>query len=120
MNNSGGYKIQAKYIRELAEHGPCVIVGRCAGHILRKRDDVLNVFICADENDRINRMMRVRDMNEERAAHTVKTTDKHRKLHHEIYTDKKWDACENYDLVLNVSRLGLENVVEILAKLYEA
>ena len=112
-------KIQRQYIKELAEHGPCVIVGRSADHILRKRDDVLSVFICADEDDRIKRMMRVREMNEERATHTVKTTDANRREYYEAYTDKKWGAPENYDLVLNVSRLGIEKVVEIIAGVYE-
>ena len=112
-------KIQTKYIKELAEHGPCVIVGRSADYILRKRDDVLSVFICADVDDRIKRMMRVREMNEERAAHTVKTTDKNRRTFYEYYTEKKWGAPENYDIVLNVSRLGIDKVVEIIAGLYE-
>lgn len=112
-------KIQTKYIKELAEHGPCVIVGRSADYVLRKRDDVLSVFICADEDDRIKRMMHVREMNKERASHTVKTTDENRKKYYEVYTEKKWGAPENYDLVLNVSRLGIEKVVEIIAGLYE-
>ena len=112
------YKIQSKYIKELAEQGPCVIVGRCADHILRKRNDVISVFICADEDDRITRMMEVRNMNQERASHTVKTTDKSRKTHYEVYTERKWGAAENYDMVLNVSRLGMDAVVEIIADLY--
>ena len=117
--NEQTYKIQSRYIKELAGHGPCVIVGRCAGHILKKREDVLNVFICADEADRIERMMKVRDMNRERAEHVVKTTDKDRKTYYEHHTEKKWAAPESYDLVLNVSRLGIDKVVEILAGLCE-
>ena len=117
--NAQTHKIQRQYIKELAEHGPCVIVGRSADYILRNRDDVLSVFICADVDDRIKRMMRVREMNEERAAHTVKTTDKNRRTYYEYYTEKKWGAPENYDIVLNVSRLGLDKVVEIIAGLYE-
>lgn len=112
-------KIQTKYIKELAERGPCVIVGRSADYILRKRDDVLRVFICAEEEDRIKRMMRVREMNEERAAHTVKTTDENRRVYYKACTEKVWGAPENYDIVLNVSRLGIEKVVEIIAGLYE-
>ncbi len=118
--NEQTYKIQSKYIKEIAEHGACVIVGRCSDHLLRKRDDVLRVFICADENDRIERMMKVRDMNKERASHVVKTTDKDRKTYYEFHTEKKWGAGENYDLILNVSRLGMDTIVEILAGLYNA
>lgn len=113
-------KIQSQYIREIAKRGPSVIVGRSADYVLRKRDDVLRVFICADEDDRIKRMMHVRDMNEERASHVVKTTDKNRKTYYESYTEKKWGAPENYDLILNVSRLGMDTVIDILAGLYEA
>lgn len=114
------YKTQSQIIRELADQGPCVIVGRCADYVLRKRDDVLSVFICADEDYRIERMMKVRDMNRERAAHTIKTTDKSRSTYYNVYTEKKWDASDNYDMILNVSRLGADAVVEILAKMYEA
>lgn len=117
--NEQTYKLQSKYIKELADHGACVIVGRCAGHTLRKRDDVLNVFICADEEDRIERMEKVRNMNRERASHVVKTTDKDRRTYYEYHTEKKWEAPENYDLVLNVSRLGIDAVIEIIASLYE-
>ena len=35
------YFSQAKIIKELAEKGPCVIVGRCADYILRDRKDKL-------------------------------------------------------------------------------
>ena len=39
---------QYKVITELAEKGPCVIVGRCADYILRDKADCLKVFIHAD------------------------------------------------------------------------
>jgi len=117
--NDQMYKAQREIIKGLAEQGPCVIVGRCADYILRKRDDVLSVFICADEKDRIERIERVREVNHERAVHIVETTDKGRASHYKVYTEREWEDANNYDLVLNVSRLGADAVVEILAKLYE-
>ena len=117
--NDQMYKAQRDIIKGLAEQGPCVIVGRCADYILRKRDDVLSVFICADKNDRIERIEKVRDVNHERAVHIVETTDKGRASHYKVYTERDWEDANNYDLVLNVSRLGADAVVEILAKLYE-
>lgn len=42
------WEIQYKIITELAEQGPCVIVGRCADYILRGKADCLRVFIHAD------------------------------------------------------------------------
>ena len=117
--NDQMYKAQRDIIKGLAEQGPCVIVGRCADYILRKRDDVLSVFICADKNDRIERIEKVREVNHERAVHIVETTDKGRASHYKVYTEREWEDANNYDLVLNVSRLGADAIVEILAKLYE-
>ena len=39
---------QYKVITELAQKGPCVIVGRCADYILQDKADCLKVFIHAD------------------------------------------------------------------------
>ena len=117
--NDQMYKAQREIIKGLAEQGPCVIVGRCADYILRKRDDVLSVFICADEKERIERIEKVREVNHERAVHIVETTDKGRASHYKVYTEREWEDANNYDLVLNVSRLGADAIVEILAKLYE-
>lgn len=42
------WNIQCNVILQLAEKGPCVIVGRNADYILKDRKDTLNVFIHAD------------------------------------------------------------------------
>ena len=42
------WEIQCRVITDLAEKGPCVIVGRCADYILRDKADCLKVFIHAD------------------------------------------------------------------------
>ena len=42
--NDQVYIIQSHIVSQLAEKGPCVIVGRCADYVLRDRPDVLKVF----------------------------------------------------------------------------
>lgn len=113
------YKAQSKVIKELAAKGPCVIVGRCADYVLRNRDDVLSVFICAEKEDKIQRIMRVRKMVREKAEPTIRDMDKKRRNYYKKYTDKDWEAKENYAMVLNVSQLGIDGIVDILAKIYE-
>lgn len=113
------YKAQSQIIKELAEQEPCIIVGRCADYVLKNRDDVLSVFICADKEDKIQRVMRVRKMVYEKAETTIKDMDKKRRNYYKKYTDKDWEAKENYAMVLNVSQLGIDGVVDILAKIYE-
>ena len=51
--------IQCRVILDLAEKGPCVLVGRCADYILRDREDVLNVFIHAPIPYRADRVVRL-------------------------------------------------------------
>ena len=48
---------EAEVIRELAEHS-CIILGRCASEILKDRQNVFNIYICADKEDRIKRIMK--------------------------------------------------------------
>ena len=43
------YVSESKAIKEFAEQGPCVIVGRCADYVLRDRN-CFNVFVYADES----------------------------------------------------------------------
>ena len=49
------YIIETNIIRELAEKGDCVIVGRCASYILRDLENLFNVFIYADTKSRSER-----------------------------------------------------------------
>ena len=53
------WDLQYKVITELAEKGPCVIVGRCADYILREKADCLKVFIRADMAFRAERIVKV-------------------------------------------------------------
>ena len=52
------YATEAEVIKELAEH-PCIILGRCASEILKDQPNVFNVYVCADKEDRIERIMTV-------------------------------------------------------------
>lgn len=109
---------QFDVIKELAEEGPCVIVGRCANYILRDRDDVLDVFIRAGRDARVKRAMERLDLPEKDAARMVKKTDKARQDYFEHHTGRDWHDPDGYHLALNSDRLGLELCVEMILKAY--
>lgn len=113
------YKAQVAIIEELANAGPCIIVGRCADYILRDRDDVLRVFICASKKKRLERLQRVRLLVPNEAEKLMKDIDKKRKRHYEAYTLQDWADPENYDMVLNAGILGTDYIIEILAQCLE-
>lgn len=113
------YETEARIIKNLAEMGPCIFVGRCADYVLKDRDDVLSVFITAEEEQRVQRMMERREMTHERAVNAIEFADRDRAKYYQAYTKQKWGVPETYDITLSSTALGLDGVVEILAKIYE-
>lgn len=112
------WQVQYKIISDLAEQGPCVIVGRCADYILRDKADCLRVFIHADLKFRAERIVREYGERAESPEQRVKDKDKRRAAYHRFYTDMKWAHAQNYDLTLNSGTLGIDRCVEILQSLY--
>ena len=108
------YACQSNYIRELAEKGPCVIVGRCADYILRERDDVLDAFIYADMDFRVKHMTEVYQQPEYAVPKWLKDRDNRRKVYYKHYTGRNWGDPQNYDVCLCTSRLGIDKAADML------
>lgn len=108
------FLIQCGIIRQVAQEGPCVIVGRCADYILRDFDDVLNVFIHADKRSRLDRIVQKYGGSAEKAAEIIAKTDKRRANYYNFYTNHRWGDAENYHLTLNSSALGIDNIVDLI------
>lgn len=105
---------QTEYIREIAEKGSCVIVGRSADYILGDREDCFNVFICGNMEDRERRVIERHEVDAQEAKWHIISRDKKRSKYYRHITDQTWGAAENYDLCLNSSKLGVERCVEII------
>ena len=112
-------QIQFELIRELSNQGPCVIVGRCANYLLRERDDVLDVFVHAGRDYRVQRTMQSFDLSERAAVRLLKRTDKARKAYYKNYTGMDWNDPNSYHLVINSDRLPEELCVELILRAYE-
>ena len=105
---------QTEYIRELAEKGSCVIVGRSADYILRNRENCLNIFVHGDLADRAARVIKEHGVDPAVAEKHVLERDKKRAKYYRHITDQTWGLAENYDLCLNSSRLGIDGCVELI------
>lgn len=101
------FSMQSKIIREEADKGPAIFVGRCADDVLSKYPDVVNIFIFAPHEDRIERIMKNESIDDSLAADKiVRRIDKTRKSYYQFYTDKKWGSSQGMDLMINSSALG--------------
>lgn len=108
------YTVQRRVILELAEKGPCVIIGRNADQILRDRDDILNIFISGDETVKIARICKMYGKTENEARKMLRDVDRRRATNYAYYTDEVWGQAKNYTLCLNSSKLGFDKCEEII------
>lgn len=112
------YESEVEVIKELAEK-PCIILGRCASEILKDRKNVFNIYVCADKEDRVRRIMEKDGISYEEADEKVERTDEERALYYHEHTGKAWGDVNNYHMILNTSDLGVENCADILMRYFE-
>ncbi|MGN1030849.1 MAG: AAA family ATPase [Butyricicoccaceae bacterium] len=118
--NDKVFSIQAEIIREKAETESCIIVGRCADQLLKHHDGCLSVFIHANPEFRIQRIMSEHKLPRDEAARLIKRHDKTRRAYYQYYTDATWGGRDSYDLILSSSKLGIDGVVAVILKALEA
>ena len=111
------WSIQCSVILQLADKGPCVIVGRNADYVLKDRDDCLHAFIYADMDFRADRIVRLYGESEKSPQARLNEKDKRRKVNYQHYTGRSWGSAHNYDVCLDSSKLGIETCTEILVNL---
>ena len=105
---------QFQAIRDLADEGNCIFVGRCADYVLRSREDLVRIFLMADMPYRIKTVMERKNLTRDQAKKLIKEVDKDRSSYYRYYTDQTWGDSGCYDLCLNVGRVGIEGAAEVI------
>lgn len=108
------FEAESEIIRHLAEEESAVFVGRCAGELLKKKENLVRVFICGEKDYRMHSLMRDYQLTEKAAKEEVEKSDKERSRYFSNYTGKEWQDARNYDICLDVSRLGREKCKDVL------
>lgn len=109
------FSIQSTIIRQIADgDDSAVIVGRCADYVLSERPDVVRVYVFSDFDRRVERVAKRRDLTPSAAKDEVIRVDKRRAGYYNYYTGKKWGRIENYDLVINVDKTGVDGAVSVI------
>ena len=118
LNNSDELFIkESELIKEVADKESCVIVGRCADFILSGRENVINVFVYSDMEDKINRATTYYGMDKSKAEKEIKRIDKLRANHYKYYTEKEWKDPSNYDICINSDAIGVENAANLICEI---
>lgn len=91
-----------------------VIQGRCANFAFQGRDDVVSVFLTANDAFCVDTVADTHGVSARKAKTVVRETNDRRKTYHKYYTGQEWGQAENYDLCLNVAKLGVDGVIAMI------
>ena len=113
------WNIQCSVIQQLADKGPCVIVGRNADYILKDRPECLHIYTFADVPYRAERIVRLYGESEKSPEARLAEKDKRRRVNYQHYTGRTWGLAQNYDLCLDTGILGIDQCVDIVVSVVE-
>lgn len=114
LSNDALFKIQSDVIREIAARESALFVGRCADYILRENPRCVNVFITADDGDRIGRIRARQGGSEEEARALMTRIDARRSSYYNYYSSRTWGVASTYHLCVNSSPLGDEGTADFI------
>jgi cytidylate kinase len=109
------FLVQSRIIRQIADEGPCVIIGHSADYFLADRPGLLNVYIHSDWDARVARVMQRNDLNEHDAVARIRKVDRQRAVFYEQHTSQEWGMASNYHLSLSSSNFGIEGAAALIA-----
>lgn len=108
-------EMQFQFLEEKAASGESfVVVGRCSETKLRKYPALVSLFILGDMDEKIKRVMKVYELDEESARKFIEKKDKKRKRYHNYHCSGHWGDSRLYDMSINSSRLGIDGTVDCL------
>jgi hypothetical protein len=111
------FEAQRHIILDLADRESCIIVGRCADHILAASPNVMRVFIYAPLEARITNCVERLNLTEPAAKRMIAAVDKSREAYHRRYTGYSMSDKEHMHLMLDSSLLGIDGSADALTYL---
>ncbi len=106
-------------IKKLAEQESCIIVGRCADYALEDNPFAVSVWIKASLDRRIERIKKLYELSDSKAADLIQKTDKRIASYYNYYSSKKWGEAKGYDLCIDSGELGIDGSIELIIKYIE-
>jgi cytidylate kinase len=98
-----------------AQHSGGVVVGRGGAVVLRSVPGALHVYLGGDEGDRIDRTMKLDDVDRETARRRVRAHDRARRQYVREAYGVDGDDPGLYHLMIDAPALGTEACVELIA-----
>ncbi len=125
LNNASSYKssydaifqAQKEVILNLAKE-PCIIVGRCADHVLREAGaNTFDVFLFADMEHRIEHAKELEENKGADVKKVIAKIDSARSTYYKQYTGKEMGYYKNYNICLDTGKVGVEKCIDLLCEI---
>lgn len=110
------FEAETKVIKKLAKN-PCIIVGRCADYILKNQKNAVKIFLYSDEKSKEKRVTKYYKIPAEKVQKQITKINKERAKHYKFYTNRNWQSIDNYDIMLNVDKYGVEQTAKNIEEL---
>lgn len=114
------FRIQSESIRRAAAKQSCIFIGRCADYVLRDKAEIVNIFISADIDDRIHRLVGNFNIDRKSALKMIEKGDETRANYYNFFSGKVWGAASSYHYCINSSVLGPERTVDFIEEFVRA
>lgn len=108
------YEAETEILKELANEGSCVIMGRSGFHVFENHPNHLHVFITASEENRVRRVIKKQGLKEETAVALIRDIDRARENYIQRHTGRSRYDARNYDLVINADGHSEEQIADLI------
>lgn len=119
LSDENLFILQSRVIQKVAAERSCIFVGRVADYILRHHPRHVNIFIAADTDERIRRIMTRNNVSKREARNIIDDSDEQRAEYYNFYSTGTWGAADTYHLCINSSVLGMDATVRFVARFIE-
>ncbi len=115
VSDNNLFNIQSKLIKKLSEEHSCIIIGKCANHILQKKSNVISVYVEAPRAVCVKNVIELLGLTEEEAHKMIQKTDKYRADYYKYYTNgASWTDPVAYHMTLNTGKVSREHCVRLI------
>lgn len=111
------FDVETNIIQDLAAKEDCIIVGRLGNYILKDHPKALHIYVYAPYEKRLKNCVEVLQMEPKYAKKMIKEVDKAREQYRVRYSKGMERIFDNYDIMIDSSKYGVEGTTDLLIKL---
>jgi cytidylate kinase len=113
------FKTESDIIEHIAKEHSAIFIGRCSAYVLRNHPNKISVYLHANKAFRISRIQELYKVSEKEAEKMINRSDKERANYNQTFSGIEWTDVRQYDLCIDVSKIGIEGAISLILKSIE-